>query len=295
LVDATANWTTNAFVGYTLLYTTALVTAGTGAASMIGATITANTSNTITFVTATIPANGITRYVVYNNHALGSLYDGVATAGAATSLTQSTANWIVNIWAGRYLKITGGASQGGHVIITSNTATVLTFATGSIVPAANSTFSILGQGLRGTGASILNAFGADWPESTGYPVNARFSYIAKGGAVAGIDRFDFATDTFTTVSYSPYAETLTGGSMYAYDGNNRLYLTKVDATNSQIRLYYLTLDTNHLHGAGMPPYVYLAALAAGNRMEIFETADGLLYLWIQRESGQESFRQLLFY
>ena len=295
LIDAAANWPTNAFVGYTLLYTTAAVTAATGSTAMIGATITSNTSNSITIPAATIPVNGVTRYVVYNNHALGSLYDGVATAGAATSLTQSTANWPVNLYAGRYLKITGGTSQGGHVVINSNTFNVLSFTTGSIAPAANSTFSILGQGLRGTGAAVLNAYGGNWPESTGYPNNARYMYIAKGGAIAGFDRFDYTNDTFTTISYSPYIETLTGGSNYAYDGDNRIYITKADAVNSQIRFYYLTLDTNHLHGAGMQPYIYLAVPAAGNRMEIFTTADGLNYLWYQRGSGQESLRQLLFY
>ena len=33
----------------------------------------------------------------------------------------------------------------------------------------------------------------------------------------------------------------------------------------------------------------------GNRMEIFETEDGLKYLWLNRHSFQECFKQLLFY
>jgi len=85
-------------------------------------------------------------------------------------------------------------------------------------------------------------------------------------------------------------ETLTTGSQYAYDGGNRLYFTK-EVTN---RMYYLDVNTNTIHGAGMYPYTAGTA-TLGNRMEIFETADGLKYLWINRQFFAECFRQLLFY
>jgi hypothetical protein len=85
-------------------------------------------------------------------------------------------------------------------------------------------------------------------------------------------------------------ETLTTGSQYAYDGVDRLYFTK-EATQ---RLYYLDLVTGIVHGAGQYPYVAPTAIM-GNRMEVFTTADGLKYLWLNRQSFAECFRALLFW
>ena len=78
--------------------------------------------------------------------------------------------------------------------------------------------------------------------------------------------------------------------MYAYDGGDRLYFTK----ENTMRVYYLDLNTNWIHGAGMYPYVAGTAIV-GNRMEIFTTVDGLKYLWLNRHSNVECFKQLLFY
>ncbi len=92
------------------------------------------------------------------------------------------------------------------------------------------------------------------------------------------------------MSITPQIETLTTGSMYAYDSRDRLYFTK-DATQ---RVYYLDLVTNTVHGASHFPYAAPTAVI-GNRMEIFETEDGLHYLWLNRSSFTECFRRLLFY
>ena len=78
--------------------------------------------------------------------------------------------------------------------------------------------------------------------------------------------------------------------MFAYDGTDRIYFT-IQATN---RVYYLDTDTMQIHSAGMFPYAVGTAIV-GNRMEIFETVDGLKYLWLNRHSQVECFRQLLFY
>lgn len=52
-----------------------------------------------------------------------------ATAGSATTLTDSGKSWITNQWAGRLLYISAGTGSGQFGVITSNTATVLTFPT----------------------------------------------------------------------------------------------------------------------------------------------------------------------
>jgi hypothetical protein len=78
--------------------------------------------------------------------------------------------------------------------------------------------------------------------------------------------------------------------MYAYDGANRIYFTK-DVTQ---RCYYLDVNTQWIHGAGVVPYTAGTA-GIGNKMEIFTTVDGLKYMWINRQQQQEHFRQLLFF
>jgi hypothetical protein len=78
--------------------------------------------------------------------------------------------------------------------------------------------------------------------------------------------------------------------MTAYDGVDRIYFT-VQTTQ---RVYYLDIESNVIHSAGMYPYVAGTA-TVGNRMEIFQTQDGLKYLWLNRHSFQECFRQLLWY
>ena len=78
--------------------------------------------------------------------------------------------------------------------------------------------------------------------------------------------------------------------MFAYDGVDRLYFTK-EATQ---RVYYLDLVTQQIHGAGIYPYVPGTA-TVGNRFEIFTTADGLKFLWLNRHSNLECFRSLLFW
>jgi hypothetical protein len=54
---------------------------------------------------------------------------GTASAGAATSLTDSTKTWGVNDFAGQTIKITAGTGTGQTRTITSNTATVISVGT----------------------------------------------------------------------------------------------------------------------------------------------------------------------
>ena len=115
--------------------------------------------------------------------------------------------------------------------------------------------------------------------------------IPRGGAGNIWDRLNMQTDTWDLMFHSPNMETLTQGSMYAYDGGDRIYFTK----EMLLRVYYLDVVTNMLHGAGYYPYAAGTAVIIGNRMEIIKTADGLKYLWLNRHSQTECFKQLLFY
>jgi hypothetical protein len=97
-------------------------------------------------------------------------------------------------------------------------------------------------------------------------------------------------DSWHLISTDPQFETYTTGSYYAYDDVDRIYISK-EAT---LRTYYLDVVTSTIHPAGMQPYVAGTA-TLGNRMEVYNTADGLKYLWINRGLFAECFKQLLFY
>jgi hypothetical protein len=71
-------------------------------------------------------------------------YTGQASAGTTTTLTDSTASWRVNQWAGYSLFIWTGTGRAQIATITSNTATALTFPTLSTAPDATSRYNIAG-------------------------------------------------------------------------------------------------------------------------------------------------------
>jgi len=196
--------------------------------------------------------------------------------------------WPINSLAGRKIKIlsAGGSGSTSEIGITSNTATTIVTGTlGGAPVTLASGYAILQQPARGTGINLQGIFNTSSPNNAG-----KWWVCARGGAAVGFDKLDITTDLFYMLPTTPQTETLTTGSMYAYDGGDRLYFTK-EATQ---RMYYIDLTTNTIHGAGMYPYNAPTALL-GNRMEIFSTADGLKYLWLNRETNLECFRELLFY
>jgi hypothetical protein len=223
----------------------------------------------------------------------------VVSGAGTTSITVSVANtgavsgsltlcaWNTNELVGKrikYLSSTGVTVEQAITGVTATTGTI-TFATGT-APGINTTsYSIIAAPIRSTGSTLQWMYNLSDANKRG-----KYMYSARGGAGVGIDRLDMTTDKWALMHYSPFMETLTTGSMYAYDGGDRLYFTK-DVT---LRVYYLDLATNWVHGAGYYPYAAGTA-TIGNRMEIYETIDHLKYLWVNRHSAAECFKQLLFY
>ena len=207
-------------------------------------------------------------------------------AANTLSYAQLSYMWVVNAYAGRKVKLIGGAGQSQEFSVSSNTncSIAMTAITTAPVTLATS-YAVLQQPPRGTGIGLQGIFGLSDTANSG-----KWWVVARGGGAYGFDKLDITTDQFYAMPTSPQTETLTTGSMYAYDGTDRLYFTK-EATQ---RCYYIDLKTNHIHGAGMYPYQAPTALL-GNRMEIYQTNDGLNYLWLNRETNLECFRQLLFY
>jgi hypothetical protein len=197
----------------------------------------------------------------------------------------TSSGWAVNIFAGRRLKFLTGNGQQQEALISSNTTNVLTFGAVTAPVAGSTSYSILQQPIRGTGIEL------NWTPCTNMlNTRGKFIIIPRGGGAVNWDVIDLTTSTFDQIAITPQAETLSTGSMYAYDGGNRIYFTK-DVTQ---RLYYLDVTTYTTYGAGIYPYLPGSAII-GNKMDIFTTVDGLKYLWLNRPANTECYRQLLFY
>lgn len=270
----------------TTLQDTTKVGSFTGSISGTTLTISAVTSGIINIGHSVTGTNVTTGTVVVGfgtgTGGTGTYTVNVPSSAASTTLTTG---WVVNIFAGKRVKMLSATGQAQELLVASNTNNTLTFAAATAPVTGATSYSIVEQPVRGIGTKLLWCFGTTESESTG-----KFMRIARGGAALGFDRWDINTDKVTLIANTPTPETLTTGSMYAYDGQNRIYFTK-DATQ---RLFYWDVRHNRIHGAGMYPYAAGTAVL-GNRMEIFKTIDGLNFLWINRPSNLECFRQLLFY
>jgi len=145
LTDTGAAWGVNSWKGYTVQ-----ITGGTGSGQTKHIA-----SNTTTVLTVdgnwkTNPDSTST-YQIYWGAPSST---GTATAGSTTTLTDSNAAWGTNQWTGYTLSIDSGTGSGQALIVISNTATVITFATAT-APDATSTYSLY----RATGITTQNYAG----------------------------------------------------------------------------------------------------------------------------------------
>jgi hypothetical protein len=286
LVDATKNWATNEHAGRLVYMNTAAITAASGTAAGQVVRILSNTANTLTFAaTVTAPTNGISRYSIARGDAIGALDFGVATGTQSTTTIQDTTKtWAVNIWAGRRVRV---LTSGGPIeaIIASNTSNTLTVSTITLPVTLVTQYVILEGNAKGVGTAANWAFGTSLSAYRG-----RYMWITRGGGAYGFERLDLTTDRISVVNTAPLSETLTTGSMTAYDGGDRIYFHK-DATQ---RVMSLDVVTGKINGATMYPYAAPTAII-GNRMEVFTTKDGLKYIWLNRASFAECYRCLAFW
>jgi len=262
---------------------------GTGSVSGTTLTITAVSAGYLSIgsvISGTSITSGST-IIAYGPNTFGGVGTYILSASStASSTTVTSAGWVVNLWAGRRVRITAGTGANQEFTVTSNTANTLTFSAAGTAPvSANTTYSILGTVARGAGIELNWNYGLTNPNKRGL-----YMTVPRGGATFGFDRLNLSTDSWDNMTITPQIETLTTGSMYAYDGRDRLYFTK----ETTLRCYFLDLDTNTLHGAGVYPYAAGTAIL-GNRMEIFTTPDNLKYLWLNRHTAPECYRCLLFY
>jgi hypothetical protein len=285
LVDATKNWTVNQWVGFTVYMYTGAVSATNGNVTSQIFRIASNTSTTLTFVaTGSAPTNGVSRYAISTSTAIGAADSGVATGTqSTTTLQDTTKTWVVNIWAGKRVRILTSTGFSVETIIASNTSNTLTFAAITAPTTLVTGYVILEQTVKGSGLNINWAFG-----TTDANMRGRYIFSTKGGGLIGFDRFDLNTDRCSLIFTTPITETLSTGTMTAYDGENRIFFHK-DATQ---RIMSLDVVTGKVNGGSMYPYAAPTAVQC-NRMEVFTTKDGIKYLWINRSGFQECFRCLI--
>ncbi len=275
LVDSTKNWETN-YWSRTVNRKVRIIE-GTGVGSEIA--ITSNTATTLTFSAQSFTPDTTTRYVIMDTF-------GTATAGSTTTLVDSNQNWETNYWVGNRVRFLSGTGQGNEYTITANTATTLTFALAT-APDTSTAYAILEAAPKTNGIHLDMIV-----SSTDTNLNSKYMYAWTGTGTAELSRYNITTEHWELLSYFPQTETMTTGSMYCYDGNDRIYYTQGATTLT--KLMYYDLIKNIVVPASQPPYGMGAAVSS-NRMEIVQTDDGLKYLYMMRHSGTEMWRILLYF
>lgn len=272
LIDSTKDWLINQWASHKVR-----IISGAGMGSEV--VISGNTATTLTHAATqgAVATDVSTQYIIMDTF-------GTCTgAGSTTVHNDTTKNWQVNCLAGKYVKFMGGPNQGAEIVIASNTAT--TFTTAAITASdANTSYSVVARPITGTNLTLQWAYNPSKMQKGRY-------FIAARGNSPYWDVYDIVKNTWDRQTlFTPQTENLVLGSMYAYDGSDRLYFT-VGATG---RVQYIDLGTGMVQGSSQTPYAHGVGLA-GNRMEIVTTADGLDYLYIMRHTGAEFWRTLAFW
>jgi hypothetical protein len=273
--DASKNWIGNQWNGYKVR-----IIAGIGRGKEY--TITSSTNNRIYYASSGITPDATTHYVIMDTF-------GQCTTGAAATITDTFKNWnftgTVSQWAGKSVRIIGGTGLGQEVLCTAGTATTISVATSPAAVTGDTFYQILSIPIRGLATRLVWAYGR-----TDLTKKGKYIYSVRGAASNQIDRYNINTEKFEFgLMVSPQFETFTTGSMYVYDGADKIYIHQPAG-----RIYCLDLNTRQMSQAGQIPYGIITAVI-GNRMEIVETVDGLQYLYVMRHSGVEMFRILIFW
>lgn len=275
LVDTSKNWIPNMWAGLRFK-----VEAGTGYGSGL-ITITSNTNNTLTFTTQTFTPDATTHYEIAETW-------GLMTAASITSITETgTKKWDVNQFAGKRVRVTGGTSLGQEAAVVSNTATALT--TGTItLPDTTSTYAILEQAPRGAGIELIFVWGRS------DALKGKYMHIPRGASRNTFDIYNITTERFEELarSYNPQQALFAAGTMYAYDGEDYIYIhTAYSATSASI--LKMNVKTNKIVGSFQLSGLHGTAII-GNRMEIITDSLGNDYLFVAQHTGTLLWRAVLF-
>lgn len=253
---------------------------------------------------------------------------GTATSGSTTTLVNSGKAWATNQWTNFQVRITGGTGAGQVALVTSNTATTLTFGAITVAPDATSTYSIEGDEnslyLMGNNAVTLYKYSisantwatltpgvarsgapglalsahwirwqteANWTDENNI-INGRRIYSFRGGATGTLDYYDIPSNAWTNaIAYNRSQETFTTGSAYAYTTNGFLYVQK----NATGQFFRYSPSQNTLDAWSTLMYTQGAA-AAGDRLFDVSYTDGattIRYIYFLTNTLTVMFRQMV--
>ena len=226
---------------------------------------------------------------------------GTATAGGASTLTNSAKTWTTNQWTNYQVRIVSGTGAGQIRTIASNTGTVLTTsAAWTTTPDATSVYNIEGNddfiyylgsgavtlyrysisagawttltptaaraaapGVGMSGHWVWEATDAAWTNESDIR-NGRFIYSFRGTAGAVLDRYDIALNTWASaLTYAPATEVFGAGTKYVYRNDN-IYSQK-DATG---RWFRYNVVTNEQDGWSTMMYTQGAAIAGDTAFDV---------------------------
>lgn len=239
---------------------------------------------------------------------------GTATSATSTTLVNSGKAWTTNQWSNYQVRITGGTGIGQIRSISSNTGTTLTISTAwTITPDATSTYAIEGNddyiylignnavtlyrytissntwttltpgvaraGAPSTGLSghwafdVPTSIDARWSNENDI-INGRRIYSFRGGALATLDYYDIALNTWVSgVSYAPGTETFTTGTKYVW-ADGYLYIHK-DATG---RWFRFSPAESSMIGWSVNTYPSGAAVLGDTAFNVVEPESGIRFI-----------------
>lgn len=285
------------------------------------------TSLAITGLPATVGTDGrLVATPAWIDTGFQSFATGTATAGAASTLTNSAKSWTTNQWTNYQLRITGGTGAGQIRTVASNTGTVITVsAAWTTTPDATSTYSLEGNddflyfmgnnavtlyrysisantwttlaptaaraAAPGAGASGHWVWGSDdtaWANENAI-INGRRIYSFRGAAGAVLDYYDIALNTWVSgLTYAPATETFTTGTKWIYTGNF-IYAQK-DATGRWFRHNVVTSEQD---GWNTMTYTQGAAVLGDTAFDVVyrDGATSITYAYIVLNTSTVMLRQ----
>jgi hypothetical protein len=256
-----------------------------------------------------------------------SFATGTATSATSTTLANSAKAWATNQWVNSQVRITAGTGAGQIRTVASNTGTALTVSVPwTTTPDATSQYSIEGNddfiylmgnnavtlyrySISGNSWSTLTpvaaraaapglALGGSWVHSVSEADwnvensirNGRYIYSFRGGAVAALDRYDIAGNTWEVVPYAPGAETFTTGTKYTYNEDS-IYIQK-DATG---RWFRYDVALNALEPWNTMTYTQGAALLGDTSFDVTykDGATEITYVYMVLNTSTVMLRQMV--
>jgi hypothetical protein len=272
LVDTTKSWIPNCWAGYKFR-----ILAGTGyTAGEI--TITSNTATTLTFATQSFTPDTTTRYSIMDMWGLAT----AATNAVNATITDTTKNWKVNQLAGKKIFLTSGSGVGQELLITSNTATVIT-CTGTfpLAPSTDTCYCITSAyNKTGNGSCLLWNYGA-----SDLAIKGGKFYSFRGAGTAVLDVYDISTEIFDFCYSTSFSELLNAGAAFAYDGEDSIYIQQQTALNAPARIFRLCLKKHFIVPSINFLMIHNTASMVGSRFEIIKTTDGVKYAYMVQNGG----------